>query len=216
MHAHWCIHVHLHTQTHKENQKYEERHCEPQATSLALHRGGVVCLQGQRLQAGPQDGCGQHSLPTSVGPLPPSPRAGHRDSVMPSQYLLLLHLPAVWLHPEDPPGLRSCAEGPGKSPSLRWSHWPAPGSGQPGAGRAACSSPGSESGQGRGRSDMCWSVPRSERGEGAPSCAPALVLENTISKENSGVSPIEKMWVRVNLWEPLILMVLWGDPRNPR
>lgn len=58
--------------------------------------------------------------------------------------------------------------------------------------------------------------PGQKGGTGAPSYAPAFVLENTISKENNGVSPVGKMWVRVNLWEPLILMVLWGDPRNPR
>lgn len=100
--------------------------------------------------------------------LPESSQTRPRDSEMPSQYLLL-HLQAVWLHPEAPPGLHSCAEGPGKSPSLRWSRWPALGSSQRGAGRAVCSSQGSESGQGRAGAEItCAGVSQVRKAKECP------------------------------------------------
>lgn len=104
----------------------------------------------------------------------------------PSQYLLLLRLQAVWLHPEDPPGLHSYAEGLGRSPSLRWSHWPAPGSGQLEAGRAACVLQGSESGQGGAEVTHAGVSPGQGVGMFLPVPPTTLLLENTTPKENSG------------------------------
>lgn len=116
--------------------------------SLAPCGGGVACVQGYSATWALKMAVVKVLHPHQRGPCSLLPEgARHRESMIPSQYLLLLHRQAVWLHPEDSLGLRSFAEGPCRSPSLRWFHWPTPGSGQPGAARAACVLQGSESGQ---------------------------------------------------------------------
>lgn len=147
---HSGTHMYTYTCKHAENQEYDERHWGPQAVSSAPLWRRVAYVQGCSVRWTLKMGVVKVLHPHQWDPCSLLPEgAGHRDSAMPRQYLLLLHLQAAWLHPEDPPGLHSFVEGPGRSPSLLWSHWPAPGSGQPGAGCAAYVLQGSESGQGR-------------------------------------------------------------------
>lgn len=143
---------------------------------------------------GPHERCGQGHSSHANGVLGAfSPRVGgarHTQLAKTGQYLHLRCLLDVRLHPEGPPEPPSCAGAPGRDPSLRWLHLPAPRSNQPGAGRAARGSRESASGRGRGRNytpvfDPVFQGELGGRGRQCPGAqrgaAPLLVLLPSLS-----------------------------------
>lgn len=162
------------------------------ATPLTGGWGGSAGLSGQLSASGlgPWAGCGQNH---PLMPMAPLAGARHPKAAKPSQYLLLLFLLAVSLDPEGSPGPPSCSGAPGRNPSLQWPRLPAPQSDRPGAGRGACESRESASGQGAGRSyahvsDRLLELGGGDRkclgltgGETTPSHALALILESCTS-----------------------------------